>query len=214
MTRPDLEAYVLAIERHFRTWRGADHTLSPKDFALARSWHEAGLPLAHVLVGIDRAFEADPLSSSLAFCRRRVEELADGLIVPVRSVGRETVPLPTVEDALLGLEQRLLELTPEARGAFALVLPRVRELRDLVAVATRPNWDYLRQKLREIDEAVGDIAPQALDPEGALAIEQEAERAAGRHQGRVDAASLESALRRLTRARARERLKLPRVDVH
>jgi hypothetical protein len=213
VTRPDLEAYVLAIERHFRTWRGAPHTLSPKDFALARSWHEAGLPLAHVLVGIDRAFEADPRPASLAFCRRPVEELADGLILPMRPAGAETVPLPTVEDALLGLEQRLLELSPEARRAFALVLPRVRELRDLVAVATRPNWDYLRQKLREIDEAVGDIAPQALDPESTQAIEEECERAAERHRGRVDAASLESALHRLTRARARERLKLPRADV-
>ena len=132
----------------------------------------------------------------------------------MRSAGGETVPLPTVEDALLGLEQRLLELTPEARRAFALVLPRVRELRDLVAVAARPNWDYLRQKLREVDQAVGDMAPQALDPEGARAIEAgvPSGRPSGTRGGWTRRPS-KSALHRLTRARARERLKLPRVDV-
>ena len=214
MTAPgDLEAYVQTIERHFRTWRGAEHVLSPKDFALARSWHEAGLPLANVLVGIDRAFESDPQASSLAFCRRRIEELADGLSTPAKSGGRETVPLSTVEEALLGLEERLLELSAEAPGVFSLVLPHVRELRDLVAVAARPNWDYLRAKLREIDEAVGAAAPQALDPESAKDILAEGARSSERHQGRVDAASLAAAVLRLTRSRAREKLRLPRVSV-
>jgi hypothetical protein len=208
----DLEAYVQAIERHFRTWRGAEHVLSPKDFALARGWQEAGVPLAHVLVGIDRAFESDAQASSLTFCRRRVEELVDGLTAP-KSVGKETVPLSTVEEALLGLEERLLELSVEARGVFSLVLPRVRELRDLVAVAARPNWDYLRRKLREVDEAVGAAAPQALDPEGARAVRAEGARSAERHQGRVDAAALQAAIVRLAEARARERLQLPRVSV-
>jgi len=209
----DLEAYVLAIERHFRAWRGAEHVLHPRDFALARGWHEAGLPLAHVLVGIDRAFEADEKASSLAFCRRRVEELAEGIAAPTPLAGKESVPLSAVEEVLRGLEDRLLELPLPARGAFGLVMSRVRELRDLVAVAARPNWDYLRAKLREIDEAVGEAAPLALDPEGARTIGVEAERSLERHRGRVDAAALEGALRRLARARAREQLRLPRVSV-
>jgi hypothetical protein len=207
-----LEAYVVAIERHFRTWRGREHVLAPRDFALARSWHEAGLPLAHVLVGIDRAFESDPGASSLAFCRRRIEELAEGLASgPARAAGREAGSLALVAEALARLEERLHELP--ARAAFGLVLVKVRELRDLVAVAVRPNWDYLRQKLAEIDEAVSRAAPMALDPESARALEREAARSAERHQGRVDAAALESALERFTRARARERLRLPRVGV-
>ena len=76
-TEPALEAYVLAIERLFRTWRGKDVALSPPDFALARSWHAAGVPLRRVLAGVDQAFEADPETSSLAFCRRRVEDPGD-----------------------------------------------------------------------------------------------------------------------------------------
>jgi hypothetical protein len=209
----DLEAFVLAIERHFCTWRGSDHVLSPKDFALARSWHEAGVPLAAVLMGVDRAFESDPQASSLAFCRRRVEELVEGLPPPALAAGRETVSLGTVEEALTGLEERLLELSVGTRGAFALVLPRLRELRDLVAVAARPNWDYLRTKLRALDHEVESAAHRALDPEAARAIEEESQRSARRHDGRVDAASLAAATLRLTRARARERLRIPRVSV-
>ena len=208
-----LEAYVLAIERHFRTLRGAGHVLSPRDFALARSFYEAGVPLAHVLVGIDRAFESDPLTSSLAFCRRRIDELAEGLGRGPRGEGGESVSLATVEEGLAALEERLLELPVEARAVFGLVLGRVKELRDLVAVAARPNWDYVRAKLAEIDEEVSGAAPQALDPEAARAIEMEAARSGARHRGRVDEAALRGALDRFARARARERLRLPRVSV-
>ena len=70
-----VEAYVEAIEAHLRARRGAEHILSPRDFALARSWHQAGVPLATVLVGIDRAFDSGADVTSLAFCRRRVEDL-------------------------------------------------------------------------------------------------------------------------------------------
>jgi len=50
-----LEAFVEAIEGHLRARRGVDHILSPRDFALARGWYQAGVPLATVLVGMDRA---------------------------------------------------------------------------------------------------------------------------------------------------------------
>ena len=59
-TRRAVEAYVEAIEAHLRARRGVDHILSPRDFALARAWYEAGVPLATVLVGMDRAFEPAP----------------------------------------------------------------------------------------------------------------------------------------------------------
>ena len=76
MSAPDVRGYVEAIEAHLRARRGVDHILSPRDFGLARSWHEAGVPLATVLVGMDRAFESAANVTSLAFCRRWVEELA------------------------------------------------------------------------------------------------------------------------------------------
>ena len=76
MKDPDVEAYVEAIEAHLRARRGVEHILSPRDFGIARAWHERGMPLATALVGIDLAFEDGQRVTSLAFCRRRVEDLA------------------------------------------------------------------------------------------------------------------------------------------
>ncbi len=73
MKDPDLEAYVEAIEAHLGQRRRREHTLSPRDFALARAWFGAGVSLAEVLVALDEAFDSGQRAPSLAFCRRRVE---------------------------------------------------------------------------------------------------------------------------------------------
>ena len=211
MTTPSsLEAYVEAIEAHLRTLRGRDHALSPRDFALAKGWHQAGVPLATVLVAVDRAFEADPKVSSLAYCRHRVEEMATTGPRLGSAPSSERVPLSEVGEVLAALRERLLELP---RAGFALPLQKIVEVQDLVAVASRPNWDYLGAKLREIDEEVAAAALESLSSAEGASLRTEAERAANRHRGKVDAVSLEDAVQRYLRQRAREHLGLPRVSV-
>jgi hypothetical protein len=208
-----LVAYVEGIEAVLRARRGTPHVLSPRDFALARSWYEAGVPLATVLVAIEQAFDAEPDTASLAMLRRRVEDLGAGGPRPAAAgAGRETerLSLPELGERLQALRERLLEL-PGRLAAGPLV--EVEEVADLVAVASRPNWDYLRQRLRRIDEAVAAAAVEGLGAEEARAIRAEAERATARHRGRVDDSALEEAKTRLIRQRAREALRLPRVGV-
>lgn len=215
MKDPDVEAYVDAIEGHFRARRGVDHILSPRDFALARTWHQAGVPLATVLVGVDRSFDAGEPVTSLSFCRRRVEELlAAGPRPQVRPTPPpESVPLEEV-GALLGtLLERLQGLRPGPAACFEPPLGRIQEVRDLLSVASRPNWDFVRRKLREIDDDVSAAALQALSPEDRAAFRSEAGRAVERHRGRVDAEALEDARERYLLQRARERLALPRVSL-
>jgi hypothetical protein len=206
-----LEAFVSSIETALRSQRGKEHLLSPRDFALARGWHEAGVPLATVLVAIDAAFERDPRTASLAPCRRRVEELASGT-TRGRLAARETerASLPEVAERLDALRERLEELPGRAA---ALPLAELAEISDLVAVASRPNWDYLRERLRRIDDLVAGAAVEALAPEDAAALREEAARAAERHRGKVDAGALAEAAERLLRQRARETMRLPRVSV-
>jgi hypothetical protein len=208
-----LEAFVDAIEAALRARRGKDHVLSPQDFALSRSWHAAGVPLASVLVAIDAAFERDPSTSSLARCRRRVEELAAGGARAAASGpdrgGGGGGSLPEVGERLDALRERLLELPGRA---VALPLAELVEVRDLVAVASRPNWDYLRERLRRIDALVGQAAVEALPAPAAAALREETIRAAERHRGKVDERALEEAASRLLRQRAREVLRLPRVS--
>jgi hypothetical protein len=206
-----LLGYVEAIEAALRVRRGRDDALSPRDFALVRGWHDAGVPLATVLVAIDLAFDADPATSSLAVLRRRVEELAT-LGPRPQGGARETerASLPEVAERLAMLRERLLEL-PGRVAARPLV--ELQEVADLVAVASRPNWDYLRERLRHIDEIVAAAAVEALSPEEAAAVRGQAERSAGRHRGKVDPRSLEEAVARFVRQRARETLQLPRVSL-
>jgi hypothetical protein len=210
-----LERYVEAIESHLRARRGAEHILSPRDFALARAWHKGGVPLAMVLVGIDRAFDAGGEVSSLSFCRGRVEELvACGPRPRARPTPpAESVPLSDVEvlldDLLLGLER----LQPGASACFEAPLRKIREVRDLIAVRARPNWDYLRGKLGEIDDDVSAAVLQSLTPEELQGFRAEAARAVERHRERVDGAALEDAMSRYALQRAREKLGLRRVSL-
>lgn len=208
----EVEGYVEAIEAHLRARRGVDHILSPRDFALARSWHQAGVPLATVLVGIDRAFDAGGDVTSLGFCRRRVEDLVAAGPRPERrpTPASEGVPLEEVARILQLLHDHLAPLRPLA-GAFEPPLRKIREVQDLLAVATRPNYDYLRLKLREIDDEVSAAAMQALRPEEREAFRGEAARAVERHRGRLDDVAIEDARARYTLQRARERFDLPRV---
>ena len=212
MSAPEVQAYVEAIEAHLRARRGVDHMLSPRDFAQARSWHQAGVALATVLVGIDRAFESGADVTSLAFCRRRVEDLVAAGPRPTArpSPASEAVPLEEVA-RILGLLLEHLARLRAATGAFEPPLRKIREVQDLLAVATRPNFDYLRIKLREIDDDVSAAALQALGPEDLDLLRAEAGRAVERHRGRVDDDALEDARGRYTLQRARERFDLPRV---
>jgi hypothetical protein len=208
---PGLVAFVEALESELRTRRGVDHVLSPREFAMARGWYEAGVHLATVLVAIDLAFEADPSISSLTFCRRRVEQLARGATHGSRPTGHEAgrPSLPELGERLSVLRERLAELSPRAA---ALSVQEVDEVADLVAVASRPNWDYLAERLERIDELVSAAAMEALRPDEIEGLRAEAGRAGERHRGRVDPGPLDEAIERLVRQRAREHLRLPRVS--
>jgi hypothetical protein len=206
-----LDAFVEAIEAALRSRRGREHVLSPPDFALARGWHDAGVPLATVLVAIDAAFERDSRTASLTLCRRRVEELAAGATrAPLAARETARASLPEVAERLDALRQRLEQLPGRAA---ALPLAELAEVRDLVAVASRPNWDYLRERLRRIDEVVTGAAVEALAPADATALREEAARAAERYRGKVDESALAEAVERLLRQRARETMRLPWVSI-
>ena len=212
---PGVEEFVSAIEGHLRARRGVEHILSPRDFALARSWYEAGVPLATVLVGMDRAFEQNANVTSLAYCRRRVEELAAAATGPQRrpSPPTESIPLGEVASVLDSLLEQLDKVRPEPGTSFEPPLRKIREVQDLLSVASRPNWDYLRGKLREIDDDVSAAVLQALTPAQLKEFRHEAARAIERHRGKIDEAALEDAMARFTLQRAREKLGLPRVSL-
>jgi hypothetical protein len=168
-----------------------------------------------VLVGLDRAFDAGLEVTSLAFCRRRVEELSAAAPRPQARPAppAEGVRLPELGAILDALLERLRALRPGPGACFEPPLRRIQEVRDLLAVAARPNWDFLRRKLREIDADVSAAALRAFPAEQLAAFQAEAERAVARQRGRVVDAALDEARARFVMLRAREKLGLPRVSL-
>jgi hypothetical protein len=211
---PALEDYVAGIEKHFAARRGAVHVLSPRDFALAKSWYQAGLPLGAVLVGIDRAFEKEANVSSLSFCRSFVEAAATRATPTLVSASRandDAADPPLGDPAALvhALRAALERLASEP--AFESALRQLREVDDLLSVATRPNWPYVEDKLRQVDAAVSAAAVARLSDAERAALLAEARSGLERQRRRVDAAALAEAERRQLVRRARERLGLPAV---
>jgi hypothetical protein len=202
---PGLEAYVVAIERHLSTKRGSEHALSPPDFALARAWHTAAIPLAAVLAGIDQAFTKDPQTATLKRCARLVQKLARGA-APLPAGAAPSAAPDDLLELLEALRNGIASAVAAAPVAFELAARRLDELRDLASVAREPNWGYLRRKLVELDELVDAASFEALPPDALAALQAEAKLAL-RARGNAGKEARTSYLRR----RARARFGLPRV---
>lgn len=213
MKDPRLEEFVEALESRLTGLRGQPHTLSPREFELARGWFGSGAGIGAVLRGVEQAFAREPAAASLVFCERFVEaalasardqpathEPAPDLDAPEDVAGR-------VSALVRGLERQA------AIAAFERPLRKLREVEDLLAVAPRPNWAYLSGLLEEIEEQISRAALEALSPAERDGFNAEAERAVDRQRGRVAEPALALARRRLLLRRARERFGLPGLRV-
>jgi hypothetical protein len=204
-----LREYVEAIEGTLGQVSGKEYTLSPREFALARGWQGAGIPLAVVLLALDEAAQREGQPVGLSFCRHRVERMMPGL-ASRGGHGSGSSSLPDVESLLDSLIVGLEGLASGRAGVLGLALERARDLRAFVSVANRPNWDYLAQKIGEIDAEVDASVLAALDPRILGELQEASARAVARHRGKVTPEALEAAAQRALVQRARERLGLPR----
>ena len=173
------------------------------------------MPLATVLVGMDRAFEQSANVTSLAYCRRRVEELAAaGPRPPSRPAPpAESIALSEVEALLAALLEQLQKVEPAAGTllrAAAAEDPRDPGPagRGLAAQLGLRALEAARDRRRRVARPSSAPSP----PEQLDEFRTEAARAIERHRGRVDDDGLEDAKARFTLQRARETLGLPRVS--
>jgi hypothetical protein len=156
------DRYFQEISRAFLARRGAPFFLSPKDLELIASWEKAGVPLAVVLEGIDRAFA--PLSEgkrprgkvlTMAYCLNQVRKLHD--LRRDRRVGHPGKAAAPGRDA-----KRIQALTAVdeflARGGIPP---------DLEAIAQRARWVMT-------SEAPDEEALELLDEEFDTAMAGEA----------------------------------------
>jgi hypothetical protein len=170
------DRYFQEISRAFLARRGAPFFLSPKDLELIASWDKAGVPLAVVLEGIERAFA--PASEgrrsgrkilTLAYCQNQVRKLYE--LRRDRRIG-------SVGGIALGREEkRLLALAAVddflARSAAPPGLEAIAgRARDLLAAAA-PDEEALERLDGEADAA---LAAGAADRERTRRIKAQREK--------------------------------------
>lgn len=69
-----LVRYVEKIEDHLGRLSGKERVLAPPEFALARQWYRAGIPISWILRCFDDVLVGAD-TPSLAACRERIESL-------------------------------------------------------------------------------------------------------------------------------------------
>ena len=156
------DRYFQEISRAFLARRGAPFFLSPKDLDLIASWEKAGVPLAVVLEGIDRAF-APLLESkrprgkvlSMAYCQNQVRKLYD--LRRDRRVGKPGQILPGRDEKRIRALAEVDEFL--ARGGVPSDLEAIARRAREVLSARAPDEEILERLDEEADGALaGDVA--------------------------------------------------------
>ncbi len=164
---PELEAYVSAIEGHLK--RAAGRRPHPAPRATSR-WPapgtEAGLPLATVLVGMDRAFERNPRADLARLLPPRASRSWPR--PPTARAGAprrpsESVPVTEVSRLSTSLLERLSALPPLPRAV--LRAPLAQDLRGAGSArggVTPELGATCERSCSEIDDDVSAAVLQAL----------------------------------------------------
>jgi hypothetical protein len=202
--------YYQEIARVFLARRGGALVLSPRDQAAIAAWEEKRIPLAVVLEGIGRTFEAlkarrrDTRSLSLAVCDREVEaafaqhrDRAAG-----RRKGLEAAARPVKKDIARREIAKTLAGLPGEERELAGLLDHALEL----LAVPEPDETALDEVEAQIE---GSLWAGASDAEKAEAA-REAKKALRGRPG----AGLDDAVRRLVVKSARARRRVPHVALH
>jgi hypothetical protein len=230
----DAEEYVRAIEEEFVRRRGAALLLSPKDWALIGSWHDAGIPLRLVLQAIANVFDNFALRApsgrrinSLTYCRQEVLALHE-LYQSMRGAeaGRpaENAPAPAAGRLLarhLGrlhrrVRQAMTRASEERRDALVAALALCgSELKRLRAEARAGTIEPLRldAELRALDGRLLDAGRIEIPREAAETIEAQADRALASERSRMTAEAYDATRSAFVARLVRERLALPRLTL-
>jgi len=183
---PGLERYASALEEHLGRRRGREHTLSPPDFALVRSWHARGVPLDDVIAAIDALVAEGRDPTSLAPCRRRIEAV-DHRAPRAEALPAEPPASPVAPDRVRAIATALAAQSPALAARFSASRAVLEEV--LARPAPEPAL------LERLESTLAREALAALEPAVRQQIERRVERAVARQRGRVEEEVLERARR-------------------
>jgi len=232
--------YFTEIEDYFWRKRGAHLLVSPLDWAIVETWQKAGIPLAAVLKGIDRAFESWSRSrraaggrqlKSLAYCVDAVldaaaeaQEAAAGSGPEIATSRERGASEPFSRDELRGYfernSQRLRRAAERQRGAHPALAPRIEEIAEkvdkLAAIFDSPgpiNLEDMERSLTVLEEKLAAALAVDADENEMLAIRREMDRSLAPHRRRMSAEQLAQLERQYTQKRMFEFFDVPRLSL-
>lgn len=195
------QLYFLAIEKVFLEERGSPLCLSPKDWHLARKWHEEGIELEWVERTLRELFEKRRARGtvdkvlSLGYCRRSVEAAWKRHL---------KMASPAVEAVEIDVGARL--------AALARVLPpelagRDRWVERIVRLGGSP--EKVEAELGELHRELVEIVREGLDAEGRAEVRRKVEKALANLARRLPAKELAGVEAQLAERVLREHVGLP-----
>ncbi len=195
--------YFLAIEDVFLELRGSPLQLSPKDWQIARAWHDAGVPLELVERVVREIFERRRSSEkqgkvwSLRHCKRAVDAAwrrQQELVSPGSAEATEVLDLA-------GRLDRLATVLPKNLVGGERVAAKIRSLTG--------EAESIEAQLTEIDAEVLAAVEAGLMAEDRQDVENELSDSRRALAKRLPSDELERAAERLREEILRRRLNLP-----
>jgi len=230
--------YFTEIEEYFWRKRGAHLLVSPLDWAIVETWQKAGIPLAAVLKGIDRAFESWGRSrraaggrqlKSLAYCVDAVldaaaeaQEAAAGTGPEVQSARPAAEPFSRdeVKKYLERNAGRLRVASEKQRNAKPAMAARFEEtakrLEDALPLTESPgalDLEDLERRLTVLEEKLTSALSADADDESLLAVRREMDRSLAPYRRKMSAEQLAQLERQYTQKRLFEHFSVPRLSL-
>ncbi len=230
--------YFTEIEEYFWRKRGAHLLVSPLDWAIVETWQKAGIPLAAVRKGIDRAFESWSRSrraaggrrlKSLAYCVDAVLDAAaeaqeaaagGGPEIPVAGPRSEPFSRDELRHYFERNRSRLRASAQKHRVAATAIASRLEEtanrLEEITPLLDSPgslDLEDLERRLTVLEEKLTAAVSGDVDEETLLAIRRDMDRSLAPYRRKMSAEQLAQLERRYIQKRLFEHFELPRLSL-
>lgn len=207
--------YFLEIESHFALLRQTPFIFSAKDWALMKSWHDSGIPLAVVIEAMDSCFQKREetrrrrVISSLSYCRHAVEEIWRDR--KELYVGRnEGVPEVHASSLLDELAAALRQAAGEGDGEGSPAMTAAAEAID--ALSRSRSVPQLEEDLMALEESLFATLAAALSAEARAELDAKLDRQL-KSAGKIDEKTQARTRRANERRLLRERFQIPRLSL-
>lgn len=220
--------YFTEIEEHFQRRRGSILLLSTLDWALIETWHEADIPLAAVLRGIDDAFDKYDARKArarmrsingLAWCTQAVMEAVESM--KEASVGTQlatgsAAPAPGFEQERIAAHLNRCAAQLERAKLNGLALETAQQmagrLREL-AVPPPASLEELERTLTVLEEKIFTTLTATAAEADLLALREASARELAPYRSRMKTEQIRQVEHQFLRKRLLEKYDLPRLSL-